>query len=475
MDLCQRFPLKTINDSDWRQAIVNARRKLFLQPLITSGISGSGDRYLGLCGNIYIQRTSEGLIYSSLNLSVECARRQFPLLMHQHISKGISRFRLISQYLKAELREICPRHAFGPEFTEVTEMEWKENHKKDAEFVQRMEGQGISPLAKKYQRIYKREVRPTHVRSDQSKVYCVAKILDKMTFPKKLHGPKHLIHIFAKKVREQLFDEETYRLSIRLRGFRADSDCYNLISENLGEVSRLASTSPSIVAAWVGYKLAQIDLNQRIRSASLLPFDPDVLEDKSQIWQYFDPETYYTNSIPGEFKAYLQKGLLDDHVSRIWKYICRLKPSWARVLFRDITPCHYHGRMLYVFALVQEVPRLRTYARAIAYFLKEAVDTTYEKVELTATILRKVFRESYRRKGKKALREFWEEEVSLVMDWMSRSDVYHLNHTQKKAPWAWFVEQSKKWSRNQPQKGAWPWPVPYNRDFAVSKGLPSGA
>ena len=270
---------------------------------------------------------------------------------------------------------------------------------------------------------------------DNSKLKNIALMLSKLVPPpKKAHAD--LVRILMHYVWKTL-DAETLNIAINISGYGANSFDFSLIGTNLEEVRGIYKRTPGVLPVWIAKKYREFNADRNADNLLVMKQDLEIYLPSSGTIRF----SYKTDSIVNEAKKDLADMTADSN--KVWKYICKLKPRWSRTLATKGS-IDVKGRVYNDLADISDLPKytvLRDFLMhnydlyGYAHLLNDDVNRNTR-----LAFLRAAFKESL----KKPAKTFWNNEASLVWDWLSRERIV-LDANQQRASWQWFMRMQQTW------------------------------
>jgi len=225
-------------------------------------------------------------------------------------------------------------------------------------------------------------------------------------------------------------DHKIFSKTLSLHGYYSSFHEYNLLLANKDEVERLSESTPSIVSAWLSIK--NKDKVKNVTTYTGHEVDEYIKNLKS-------------TGIVAEVKEYLKNK--NAYSGKNWKYICKLKPRWAKFLF-GVTKFNIGDAgdriedLFNLLTVIRVIPRLKIYKRFILFYISNLSQHPNLPIEDFHIFAQRYFERSYREK----VATFWYQTMMPAMDWwISLGREFRLTNTQRKSNWKWFHKKQLEW------------------------------
>jgi hypothetical protein len=283
-------------------------------------------------------------------------------------------------------------------------------------------------------------------------------------------------------------DKEIASLALRSFGFSAGSLDYSIVANNKEEIVDTLNKSPGILPVWRNLILIDMYQNRKETDAPrkknrnfshLFNGEDGFLEEMplnhpAAILSRFNYPKLVTNYIFPDIIKTVKENLEKLGLTSVgWRYLSKMKPR-AVSLFLHSDSVKSFVKMINWFAAIGVFPR---YSLIKPLLNSLSCQDTNRTEDLTA-LMRAAF--TYANKMRSGVRNFYADQLSLVIDWFSRSGERHkhvvasdfirdhdlrgfygnrdpygygnqvqLDHNQRKASWDWFMRQQVAWHREQ--------------------------
>lgn len=267
------------------------------------------------------------------------------------------------------------------------------------------------------------------------KIAAAAAAIRCMTFGKTIRSRQTASLVVWRSIAKKI-DYKIFSRTLSLHGYYSTFSEYNILLANKDEVERLSESTPGVVAAWLAIK-AKDNIVKTVPKTED-GFNKYVEEIKCE-------------SVVAELKEYLAKH--NAYSPKNWKYICKLKPRWAKFLFTLVghysTGTTHQGEMgdkleglLNLLTEIKSIPRLKIYKKFVSFYLSNLSQHPTLPVEDFHIFLQRYFERSY----KERVNAFWIQKMHPAIDWwVSLGRDFRLNNTQRKSPWKWFQKKQVEW------------------------------
>ena len=290
-----------------------------------------------------------------------------------------------------------------------------------------------------------------HDKKDFGKMKHAAMMIGKLAAPLDKNGKHKSLQDLMRILFHYIWkyaDQDCMKIIIKCVGYGANTADFNLLGENLEEIKGIYAATPALIPIWLGF---QYDQRAQHEPTGLMA---DGWEIHRQIrgGPNDRQQNIKTESVVQDIRENLKR--INASSGQIWKYICRMKPRWARTFMSRCRP-EYRSNMLSLLAEVGELPKYTVFKEICANCYNFGVgDNHHEVAQPTAAdrIDRRIkiafLRASFRASKKKLAKKFYTAEASLVWDWISKLD-RPLDHNQLRSPWTWYMEKQKSWHEEE--------------------------
>jgi hypothetical protein len=216
-----------------------------------------------------------------------------------------------------------------------------------------------------------------------------------------------------------MIDKEAFKMSCKFTGRDSSLLYYNYVVSNIEEIRKLEKITPSIIAMWLAWKNSEIHLSDKFCC-------------------------FYAYNIVKE----VQDLLIVSFSKKYWKLFCKMSItcaySFAKKVFpqgntnEDSNSFMWNRTFLNTMIESKSIPRPHVFK----HLLLNYTDYLFPEDKLSV-FLRAVFIESNKRR--RGLKLFWNNEVSLVKDWVSAINYVDYTEAQYKSPWSWWMRKQEEW------------------------------
>jgi len=226
---------------------------------------------------------------------------------------------------------------------------------------------------------------------------------------------------------KEMIDRDGFKQTISVCGTKASLFHYNLIMANREEATRLLSVTPAVVSFWVECMAPKVILN----SESL--------------------DFVYRKSIVEDCKnAFAERGL---GANRYWKILCKLPVTCGYHIahtfkhrpFSNVVPNNEQMRLSeFLRNVLDAIGTANTKIRP--RLLSYICDDTEASDRMFPIVRTALFRAAFVAAAKKRnIKNWWNNEFSLVRDYANTIVRDGLNQQQLNAPWSWWMRRQVQW------------------------------